>query len=98
MNRSVRTHIWVVLDLVSSAGEIRLFSSSGIGALGTKGIPFGEKILCMKYGLDDRFLMLFSQVKNSRALSPYLQDIVKNALEDTVIAMAFRDGCFCSLG
>src|ERR1044072_5091176 len=57
-----------------------------------------RRALCAKYGWDDRRMLLHSLPMISAHLSIYFQDIMKVLMEDTIIAKAFREDCFCGVG
>lgn len=57
-----------------------------------------RRVICVKYKRNDRCMILHTQTEGITRLSPILQDILKVVMEDTLIAKAFRDACFCGLG
>ncbi|XP_057432408.1 uncharacterized protein LOC130725173 [Lotus japonicus] len=57
-----------------------------------------RKIVCSKYKLDERFLIMHLVVDGFSGCSVIMQDILKNLLEDATMAKSFRDALFCRLG
>lgn len=57
-----------------------------------------RRVICSKYNWDSNFMVLHLLVDGFSDCSILMQDLLKNLLEDAVMAKSFRDSLFCKLG